>query len=73
MDENLNGLAQQDVEAYRHNCEVRYVVAKYRSQGSDSVKRYLLLVEKARGNISAQRLRNDALNLLKGDSHGNKT
>ena len=73
MSVRSDGLAQEDVEAHRHNCEVRYVVAKYRSQGSDSVKRYLLLVEKARGSDSAQRLRNDALNLLKGDSHGNKT
>lgn len=65
MDENLNGMAQEDVEAHRHQCEVRDVVAKYRSKGADSVKKYLLLVEKARGSQSAQRLRNDALEMLK--------
>ena len=59
-----NGMAQEDVEAYRHNCEVRDVVCKYRTKGADSVKKYLLLVEKARGSQSAERLRNDALNMI---------
>lgn len=57
-------MAQEDVEAHRHDCEVRDIVAKYRAQGADCVKRYLLLVEKARGSNAAQRLRNDALEII---------
>ena len=57
-------MAQEDVEAHRHNCEVRDIVAKYSTQGADCVKRYLLLVEKARGSNAAQRLRSDALEII---------
>ena len=58
-------MAQEDVEAHRHNCEVRDIVAKYRTQGADCVKRYLLLVEKARGSNAAQRLRCEALEQIR--------
>lgn len=65
MTEHLSdGVAYTDVETHRHNCEVRDVVRKYRTKGADSVKKYLLLVEKARGSQSAERLRNDALNMI---------
>lgn len=66
MDKNLNEkrVADEATEIHRHNCEVRDVVCKYRTKGADSVKRYLLLVEKARGSQSAERLRNDALNMI---------
>ena len=57
-------MAQEDVEAHRHDCEVRDIVAKYRTQGADCVKKYLLLVEKARGSNAAQRLRSDALEII---------
>jgi len=62
---NDNNLGETYSEAHRHDCEVRDVVRKYRSQGADSVKKYLLLVEKARGSDSANRLRKDALEMLK--------
>lgn len=54
-------LAEEDVEAYRHQCEVASVVRMYREKGGDHVKKFLLLVEKARGIDAAQRLRCEAL------------
>lgn len=62
--ESDNNLGETYSETHRHDCEVRDVVRKYRSQGADSVKKYLLLVEKARGSDSANRLRKDALELI---------
>lgn len=52
-------LARQDVETYRHQCEVRDVVAKYRKNGADAVRAYLLKVEAQRGSEAADRLRQD--------------
>ena len=63
-DETVN-LASKDSEAHRHYCECLSVVRMYRTKGSDAVKSYLLQVEKHRGGQSAQRLRNDALEMLK--------
>ena len=81
MSVRSDGLAQEDDESRKHYCEVLSVVRKYKetleSEGEDKarirIQSFLLLVEKHRGSDSAQRLRNDALKLLKGDSHGNKT
>ena len=58
-------LADKNSEAHRHYCEVLSVVRMYREKGSDAVKSYLLQVEKHRGSQPAQRLRNDALEMLK--------
>ena len=58
-------MAGEDVEAHRHHCEVLSVVRMYREKGSNAVKSYLLQVEKHRGSQPAQRLRNDALEMLK--------
>lgn len=58
-------MAQEDVGAHRHYCEVLSVVRMYREKGSEAVKSYLLQVEKHRGSQPAQRLRNDALEMLK--------
>jgi hypothetical protein len=58
-------LAEEDVEAYRHRCEVASVVRMYKTKGAEAVKKFLLLVEKERGSTAAQRLRNDALKAIK--------
>lgn len=57
-------------EPYRHECEVNWLVKKYKTQGADSVKKYLYDVEKARGSASAERLRYDTKEKIK---QGNKT
>lgn len=63
--EDAERMAKEDVEAYRHHCECISVVRMYRQKGSEAVKSYLLQVEKHRGSQPAQRLRNDALEMLK--------
>ena len=62
--EDAERMAKEDVEAYRHHCECLSVVRMYRQKGSEAVKSYLLQVEKHRGSEPAQRLRNDALNMI---------
>lgn len=52
--------AAAELEAYRHECEVRSLVRMAKSGGSNAVDRYLFQVEKERGTPAAQRLRNDA-------------
>ena len=56
-----DGMAQEDVEAQLHQCEVTSVVRMYREKGGDHVKKFLLLVEKYRGSEAASRLREKAL------------
>ena len=65
METEDDNLADKNSESYRHYCEVLSVVRMYREKGSDAVKSYLLQVEKHRGSQPAQRLRNDALEMLK--------
>lgn len=65
-------LAEEDVEAYRHRCEVASVVRMYnkflKERGAEyaktRIKSFLLQVEKARGSEAAERLRRDALDKL---------
>lgn len=54
-------LAEEDVEAYRHKCEVDSIVRMYKTKGGDAVKSFLLQVEKHRGSETASRLREEAL------------
>ena len=61
MGKSINGMAQEDVKAQLHQCEVASVVRMYREKGGDHVKKFLLLVEKARGSEAAARLREEAL------------
>ena len=76
-DETVN-LASTDSEAHRHYCECLSVVRMYRetlkSKGEYEAKKriqsFLLQVEKHRGSDCSNRLREDALNLLKGASNG---
>lgn len=65
METEDDDLADKNSEAHRHYCEVLSVVRMYREKGSEAVKSYLLQVEKNRGSQPAQRLRNDALEMLK--------
>lgn len=65
METEDDDLADKNSEAHRHYCEVLSVVRMYRQKGSEAVKSYLLQVEKHRGSQPAQRLRNDALKMLK--------
>lgn len=63
--EESERLAREDVETHRFQCEVRDVVQKYRKHGGEFVRKYLLLVEKARGSGAAGRLREAALSRLR--------
>lgn len=62
-------LAEEDVEAYRHKCEVDSIVRKYnealQKRGKDYAKEriqsFLLQIEKYRGSETASRLREEAL------------
>ena len=38
-------LAEEDVEAYRHKCEIDSIVRMYKTKGGDAVKSFLLQVE----------------------------
>lgn len=53
-------LARQDVEIYRHQCEVRDVARKFEKVGAAAVRAYLLQVEAKRGSEAAERLRRES-------------
>ena len=72
MGKSINGMAQEDVEAQLHQCEVASVVRMYREKGGDHVKKFLLLVEKHRGSESATRLREAALEQVRLAKMGSK-
>lgn len=72
MGKSINGMAQEDVEAQLHQCEVASVVRMYREKGGDHVKKFLLLVEKHRGSEAAARLRNEALAQVRLGKVGSK-
>lgn len=65
-------MAQEDVESQLHQCEIASVVRMYREKGGDHVKKFLLLVEKARGSAAAQRLRCEALAQVRLGKVGSK-
>ncbi len=46
-------------EEERHRCEVRQVL-KWRAQDRNKAMDYLLAVEKRRGDVAANKLRNDS-------------
>ena len=58
--ESAERAARADVERYRHQCEVNYLVELGRKEGRRGTERYLLLVERKRGTPAAERLRTDA-------------
>ena len=66
-------LAEEDVEAYRHRCEVVSVVRMFKEKGGDFVKSFLLKVEKNSGSAAAQRLRGAALKQVRLEKAGTKT
>ena len=72
MGKSINGMAQEDVEAQLHQCEVASVVRMYREKGGDHVKKFLLLVEKHRGSEAATRLREAALAQVRLGKVGSK-
>lgn len=63
--EEAERLARKDVEAYRHKCEVDFVVKIYQERGADAVKSYLLQCEARRGTAAAERLRNDSKEIIR--------
>lgn len=63
--EESERLAREDVAKEQFECEVRDVVKKYRDHGGEFVRKYLLLVEKARGSAAANRLREAALSRVR--------
>lgn len=65
--EQADELAREDVVKQLHACEVRDVVARYRKDGGEAVRDFLSQVAKHRGQAAADRLRTDALSLLKNN------
>ena len=73
-------LAEEDVEAYRHRCEVASVVRMYnkflKERGAEYAKTriqsFLLQVEKARGSEASARLREAALAQIRLAKIGSK-
>ena len=73
METEDDNLADKNSEAHKHYCEVLSVVRKYKetleSEGEAKARNrilsFLLQIEKHRGSQPAQRLRNDALEMLK--------
>lgn len=63
--ETAERMATASTEAFRHSCEVRDVVARYRKDGGEAVKDFLEQVARHRGQAAADRLRTDALAALK--------
>lgn len=63
--ESAEAMAFHASEAYRHECEVRSMVALFRTKGRGAVTERLIGIEKARGADSAAKLRTDALSMLK--------
>lgn len=63
--EEAERLAREDVEAYRHKCEVDFVVKMYQERGADAVKSYLLQCEARRGTAATERLRNDSKEIIR--------
>jgi hypothetical protein len=61
--EEADEAAREDVERFRHECEVRTVAA----WATDAERAdFLADVEKKRGKAEAQRLRRDVWNLIRG-------
>lgn len=58
--EEAERLAREDVEAYRHKCEVDSIVRRFVESGPDAVKSFLELVKEKRGAETAERLRREA-------------
>ena len=46
-------------ERERHRCEVRNMIRRYREQGAEAVREHLAGVAKHRGELLAERLRQD--------------
>ena len=63
-------MASPHDDTHRHQCEVRYVVCKYRTEGREGVERYLRLVADKRGSGAAERLRLDAREQLRLGNEG---
>lgn len=51
-------------EQWRHECEVRDLVQRYRDQGSEVVRQYLKDCARHRGDRAAAKLRADALRAI---------
>ena len=58
--ESAERAARADVERYRHQCEVNYLVELGHKEGRRGTERYLALVAQKRGNAAAEGLRADA-------------
>lgn len=63
-------MAAASTERYRHDCEVRSLVAKYQKEGGEAVKVFLAQVAKHRGQPAADRLMADALKQLSVRQNG---
>ena len=49
-------MSDEDLETFRHRCEVLWLLRKYGAEGKEGVNRYIDLVRKARGDAMADRL-----------------
>lgn len=59
-------------DTHRHQCEVRWLIRKYRAEGREGVERYLRLVAEKRKHDpgAAERLRVDAREQLRLGNEG---
>ncbi len=62
--------AQADTEAWRHQCEVRYVLRMRAERGREAVDEYLALVAAKRGPAQAEKLRKDCAQQWQRGSRG---
>lgn len=63
-------LALDQIENYRHRCEVRDALRKFQKGGRKALELYLALVEQKRGSNAALRLRDDARDQYKKGNRG---
>ena len=61
-------LAAEATEAHRHECEVRWMVCRYRDKGADTVKAYLAKCKTSRGTAATERLRQDAWKIINDEN-----
>lgn len=52
-------MSDEDLETFRHRCEVRWLLQLYGREGKTGVNRYIGLVRDARGDECADRLLSD--------------
>lgn len=52
-------MTDDDLERFRHQCEVRWLLRKFGAEGKEAVSRYVAMVRDKRGDAMADRLLSD--------------